>query len=72
MSSYTVEMNSLPGVLKSLEELGFGGNNVNKKEAGKTIEEEEDDDIDLFGSDDEVDEEAEKIKQERLKVKSFY
>lgn len=32
----------------------------------KAVAEEDDDDLDLFGSDDEVDEEAEKIKQERV------
>ena len=57
-------MNSLPGVIKSLEQLGFGDN----EKADKKTPDEDDDDIDLFGSDEEEDEEAERIKEERLKV----
>jgi Eukaryotic elongation factor 1 beta central acidic region len=34
----------------------------------KTVDEEDDDEVDLFGSDDEDDAEAERVKQERLKA----
>ena len=64
-------MNSLPGVVKSLEQLGFGGCDV--KEKDKTTQgDDDDDDIDLFGSDDEADSEAEKIKEQRLKVRKEF
>ncbi|KAK3203915.1 hypothetical protein GRF29_106g987726 [Pseudopithomyces chartarum] len=39
---------------------------VNPAQAPAAAEEEDDDEVDLFGSDDEVDEEAEKLKAERL------
>ena len=61
-------MNSLPGVVKSLEQLGFGSCNVKEKNKA-TQGADDDDDIDLFGSDDEADSEAEKIKEQRLKVR---
>ena len=61
-------MNSLPGVVKSLEQLGFGADNVKEKADKKMPDDDDDDDIDLFGSDEEDDAEAERIKQERLKV----
>ena len=51
--------NSLPGKKKSVNEYGPAAT-----QAG-AAEDDDDDDIDLFGSDEE-DEEAEKIKQERL------
>ena len=62
-SSYKDEMSSLPGVCKSLEELGFGAEPSEKNEpmvngaAG-----DDDDDFDFFGSDEEEDAEAERIK----------
>ena len=64
-------MNSLPGVVKSLEQLGFGI--CDGKEKDKTTQDDDDyDDIDLFGSDDEADSEAEKIKEQRLKVRKDF
>ena len=66
ISSYSKELNDLPGVVRSLEQLGLGKSE--KKEEKE--EEDDDDDVDLFGSDDEEDEEAERIRQERLKVRS--
>jgi len=62
IKSYGKETKSLPGVKKTLAELGFGGNAADK--AAK--EEDDDDDVDLFGSDDEEDEETLRIKEERL------
>ena len=71
ISSYTNEVNSLPGVVKSLEQLGFGI--CDGKEKDKTTQDDDDDDdIDLFGSDDEADSEAEKIKEQRLKVRKEF
>jgi len=58
------DVSSLPGVKKAVDEYGPAG--VSAPSGGKAKDDEDDDDIDLFGSDDEVDEEAEKIKQERL------
>ncbi len=72
ISSYSSEMKSLPGVIKSLQQLGFGDNDVGGKAEDKKKGDDEDDDFDLFGSDDEVDEEAERIKQERLKVSDAF
>ncbi len=69
IKSYSNEFSDLPGVIKSLEELGFGGDGSKKK---TTVDNDEEDDFDLFGSDDEADVEAEKIKEERLKVKYKY
>ena len=67
ISSYSNEVNSLPGVIKSLEQLGFGSDS-GKEKSKKVENDEDDDDFDLFGSDEEEDAEAQRIKEERLKV----
>lgn len=53
----------LPGVKKALSDFGV-------TEGAAADSKDDDDDIDLFGSDDEVDEEAEKLKQDRIKAYS--
>lgn len=50
-----------PGQKKAVDQYGPAGSG--KAAASKA---DDDDDFDLFGSDDEVDEEAERIKEERL------
>ena len=69
----------LPGVKKSLADFGVTGGAATPGKAAAKPAADDDDDVDLFGSDDdEVDEEAERIKQERLaayaakKSKSMY
>ena len=57
IKSYGKESSTFPGVKKSLEQLGLG----NGKDSTKNEE-----DFDLFGSDEEEDAEAEKLKKERL------
>lgn len=62
IKSYGAEVESFPGKRKSMEELGFGGKQ--RKE-----DKEEEEDFDLFGSDDEEDTaEAERLKAERVKA----
>ncbi|CAD5110974.1 DgyrCDS326 [Dimorphilus gyrociliatus] len=62
IKSYESEFSALPGVKKSVEEYGSC---LKKAEAAKPAA--DDDSDDLFGSsDEEVDEEAEKLRQERL------
>merc|ERR1712037_178613 len=57
--SFGDEMKSFPGQAKPISAYGT---------AGAAAAEEDEDELDLFGSDDEVDEEAEKIREERLKA----
>ncbi|XP_076361094.1 elongation factor 1-beta [Tachypleus tridentatus] len=65
IASYGGERSSFPGEKKDISAFGtsetISDTKPNKPAAG------DDDDVDLFGSDDEIDEEAEKLKQERLK-----
>jgi len=66
ISSYGAEKNSLPGVKKHLDEYGPAAAvkaGDTKKPAAK---DDADDDFELFGSDEEADEEAERVKAERL------
>ena len=70
IASFTAEQGSLPGSSKSAEEL-IGSTSApaaaSSEKAAPAAAAADDDDVDLFGSDDdEVDEEAEKLKQERL------
>jgi elongation factor 1-beta len=72
IASFTAEQGSLPGSSKSAEEL-IGSTSApsaaaaSSEKAAPAAAADDDDDVDLFGSDDdEVDEEAEKLKQERL------
>jgi len=58
--SYASEFDTLPGTSKAGEALTASA------PAAAPAAAEEDDDVDLFGSDDEVDEEAERIKAERV------
>lgn len=62
IKSYQSEFSALPGVKKNVDEYGSAA----KTEAAKPAVDDDDDDEDLFASDDEVDEETEKLKQERL------
>ncbi|KAI0076900.1 elongation factor 1 beta/delta chain [Panus rudis PR-1116 ss-1] len=62
IKSYTSEFDSLPGSSTAGE--AFLGSAAAAPAAEK--KEDDDEDIDLFGSDDEVDEEAERIKAERV------
>ncbi|XP_043916407.1 elongation factor 1-beta isoform X2 [Protopterus annectens] len=65
IKSYEKEKNSLPGVKKPLANYGPAG--VEDTTATKPVSKvEDDDDIDLFGSDDEESEEAKRIREERL------
>jgi elongation factor 1-beta len=62
ISSYTeAERAAFPGEKKDVATYGIGNAKVAEPE-----KKEDEDDIDLFGSDDEVDEEAEKLKEQRL------
>jgi elongation factor 1-beta len=60
IKSYTAEFDSLPGSSKAGEAF------VGGSEAAPATAAEDDDDVDLFGSDDEDDAEAERIKAERV------
>lgn len=62
IKSYQSEKNKLPGLKKSLQDYGVSAG------GGKPAAKDDDDDIDLFGSDEEPDEEAEKAREERLKA----
>jgi len=66
IKSFGANKSKLAGVKKSLADYGVTGGAAPAKAPVKV--EDDDDDVDLFGSDDEVDEEAEKLKQERLKA----
>ncbi|EAU87784.1 elongation factor 1 beta/delta chain [Coprinopsis cinerea okayama7 len=63
IQSYAAEHDSLPGSSKAGEAFFGDAAAAPAKEAAA----EDDEDIDLFGSDDEVDEEAERIKAERVR-----
>ncbi|GAA5881274.1 hypothetical protein JCM16303_004875 [Sporobolomyces ruberrimus] len=66
IESYSAEHETLPGDA-SKEYTAYGPSTSAGAEAPKAAAEEDDDDVDLFGSsDEEVDEEAEKLKQQRL------
>jgi elongation factor 1-beta len=60
IQSYTNEFDTLPGTSKAGEALTASA------AAPAPAAAEEDDEVDLFGSDDEVDEEAERLKAERV------
>lgn len=60
IQSYTKEFDTLPGTSKAGEALTASA------AAPAPAAAEEDDEVDLFGSDDEVDEEAERLKAERV------
>ena len=69
IASFESEFSSLPGD-PTKEFTAYGPESseltLNPAKAPEKEAEEDDDDVDLFGSDDEVDEEAERIKAERL------
>jgi len=65
ISSYGAEKKSLPGVKKHIDEYGPTGTK-GKVADTKSAAKDDDDDFELFGSDDEPDEEAERVKAERL------
>ncbi|CAL8098504.1 unnamed protein product [Calicophoron daubneyi] len=65
IASYGDEMKSFPGIPKSAEQLG---NNQPAAKAAGQANEDEDDEIDLFGSNSGDEAEAEKIRQERQKA----
>ncbi|GAA5854832.1 hypothetical protein JCM5353_006071 [Sporobolomyces roseus] len=66
IESYSAEHETLPGDA-SKQYTAYGPSTSAGAEAPKAAAEDDDDDVDLFGSsDDEVDEEAEKVKQQRL------
>lgn len=67
IKSYGTETKSFPGVKKDLSEFGVTSVKVESAKPASEKKGDEDDDLDLFGSDDEEDAEAEKLKQERLK-----
>lgn len=62
IASYLKEHDSLPGSSNSAQKFTQAGAAPKTEAAG------DDDDIDLFGDDDEEDEEAERIKAERVKA----
>ena len=63
MKSFGQQTKSFPGTKKTLEQMGLAGKGVEKAPTKK----EDDDDFDLFGSEDEEEAaEAEKLKQERI------
>ncbi|KAI2809793.1 Elongation factor 1-beta [Blomia tropicalis] len=64
IKSFGNSKSKLPGVKKALSDFGV------TEGAAAADSKDDDDDIDLFGSDDEVDEEAEKLKQDRIKAYS--
>lgn len=64
IKSFGDAKSKLPGVKKPLADYGVTGGSV----APSSKPTDDDDDVDLFGSDDEVDEEAEKLKKERLEA----
>jgi elongation factor 1-beta len=69
IASYESEFSKLPGdPSKEFTAYGPGSEELtlNPAKAPEKAAEEDDDEVDLFGSDDEVDEEAEKLKAERL------
>lgn len=69
IASYESEFGALPGDA-SAPYTTYGPEvaevTINPAKAPEKAEEEDDDDVDLFGSDDEVDEEAERLKAQRL------
>ncbi|KAJ8004005.1 hypothetical protein DPEC_G00154310 [Dallia pectoralis] len=64
IKSFQNQKGSLPGVKKSLGQYGPAG--VEDKTAPAVDSKDDDDDMDLFGSDEEEDAEAEKLKEERI------
>uniref|UniRef100_A0A3P8XA50 Elongation factor 1-beta n=1 Tax=Esox lucius TaxID=8010 RepID=A0A3P8XA50_ESOLU len=64
IKSFQNQKGSLPGVKKSLGQYGPAG--VEDKTPASGDSKDDDDDMDLFGSDDEEDAEAEKLKEERI------
>jgi elongation factor 1-beta len=64
IKSYTSEFDSLPGSSSAGE--AFIGTGAAEAPAAEKKEEADDDEIDLFGSDDEEDAEAERLKAERV------
>ncbi|KPM03921.1 elongation factor 1-beta-like protein [Sarcoptes scabiei] len=62
IKSYGAEKSKLGGPKKTLKDFGVTGSTSSASAAN------DDDDVDLFGSDDEVDEAAEKAREERLKA----
>ena len=69
--SYGKEIKHFQGSSVTLEEIGFGGltsKSVQERKQERKETPAEEDDFDLFGSDDEESAEAEKLKQERLKA----
>ncbi|KAF8609877.1 hypothetical protein BDV93DRAFT_517104 [Ceratobasidium sp. AG-I] len=65
IKSYEAEHTALPGDKAASEKL-FGGASTSAPAAAAAPAAEGDDDIDLFGEDDEVDQEAERVKAERV------
>lgn len=68
IKSYGNEKGSFPGTPKSLSELGLGGSSGTTPVSEK---EKDDDDFDLFESDEEADAAAEQLKQQRLKEYAY-
>jgi elongation factor 1-beta len=68
IASYEAEHTSLPGDSKKSASDHIPALKAGAPPAAKPAQEEDDEDIDLFGSDDEEDAEAERVKQERLKA----
>ncbi|XP_054713812.1 elongation factor 1-beta-like [Uloborus diversus] len=62
IKSYGKGISSFPGVKKDISAFAAAGSAPSKGKSGG-----DDDDLDLFGSDDEPDAEAEKLKEERVK-----
>jgi len=69
ITSWEAEHHTLPGDKEAASKLYTASSSSSAPPAAApaAAAEEEDEDIDLFGSDDEVDEEAEKVKAQRLK-----
>jgi len=66
ISSYGTEKKSLPGVKKHVGEYGPEVVKSSKTADVKATKDEDEEDFELFGSDDEPDEEADRVKAERL------
>jgi len=66
ISSYGAEKKSLPGVKKHVSEYGSAETKGKPADAKAEPAKDDDDDFELFGSDDEKDDDVERVKAERL------
>lgn len=66
ISSYSKDLKALPGVKQPVDTYGPGGKTAAAPAAKPAAADDDDDDFELFGSDEETDENAEKQKAERL------